>query len=202
LARCLFPMAVAIRLTSFFSPCPVLILHSHTTSTFHPIFLSERSFLASRRRVACIFGIQYSFLLSGGLERSHPWPCQKQPLTWTTTLAFLNTMSGAPGMFLSCNLNRSPSLCNSVRTALSGFVFLLLTLAIARLRTSGVKLSTVCPAQAVHWNPRLWFLSVFQIMKQVFCSEINSSVKSPLGAQFLMSAIENDFWQHIQSYPR
>ena len=49
-------------------------------------------------------------------------------------------MSGLPGSFLLCSLNRKPAACSALRTMISGLVSLLLIAAIMRLR---VALSTV-----------------------------------------------------------
>ena len=125
--------------------------HSHITATRHPC---SRSFLIlrlSRSTFPRNLRSQNSVLLAGVVAYLHPgWRCQKQPCTKTTALYLGNTRSGCPGSFRSCNLYRKPSLCNALRSAISGRVFLPLMEAIILERVSLSTISAMTSDLANH----------------------------------------------------
>lgn len=76
------------------------------------------------------FVSQNSRRVAGSFPFRQACPCQKHPLMNMTDLCLRKTMSGEPGSLWSCNRNRKPSACSSLRTANSGAVCCLLTLRI------------------------------------------------------------------------
>jgi hypothetical protein len=118
--------------------------HSHMMSTFHPFIRNAAQFSASRWMVRFLFLDQNSGFVAGfKWPREHECVCQKQPWTKITFLRPRNTRSGVPGRSRLCRLYRNPKACTSLRTAISGRVFVLRIAAMHLLRWTGVRESTI-----------------------------------------------------------
>jgi hypothetical protein len=140
-------------LTNFvirFSSSVLFSWHSHKTIGRHSRVRNALIELASRRLFPSILAFQYLTLLVGRwLPCLHRCPCQKQPCTKITAAYFGNTISGHPGKSLRCKRKRKPIRCSSERTNISGLVLILRTLAMTRLRSSGLSLSVIATDNAV-----------------------------------------------------
>lgn len=113
---------------------PLASSHSHRTLTVHPLDCRASILTLSRLTFRSILASQYATLLDGILEFLHPCQCQRHPLTNTATPYRGNTISGFPGNFRSCSLNRKPAAWMACRALISGLVFLERTRAMTRLR--------------------------------------------------------------------
>lgn len=92
--------------------------------TRQPSLLRADVTLRSRDTLASNFSCQYSARVIGTDARRQPLcRCQKQPWTKITVRCRVSTMSGVPGSFLGCSLNRKPIWCRACRTRISGLVF-------------------------------------------------------------------------------
>jgi hypothetical protein len=81
--------------------------HSHTTRTSHPRSFRFLIFALSRFTFVIRLVSQYARLVAGRtVPNRHLWECQKHPWTKITILCLGKTISGRPGRFGECNLNR------------------------------------------------------------------------------------------------
>ena len=110
------------------------VSHSQTTSTRHPRRRSSLILRRSRSNVRWNFAVQYGAFDLGMFASPQLCRCQKQPCTNTTTRCRGNTTSGRPGRACACSRKRRPSAWAAERTRSSGDVFLLLIIAMRRLR--------------------------------------------------------------------
>ncbi len=149
------------------------IWHSHRVSSPQPS--RRRAFLLFRSRsfVRSSFSRQNAWCDAGRLRPERQlWPCQKQPFTKMTLRRPAKTRSGVPGSDRSWSRYRYPILWASLLTSSSGFVSLLLTRAIRRLRCSAVSLS-IGVSQQEHYSD------------SCFCSGREKSLQ-PVGSAWLL----------------
>jgi len=125
------------------------VQHSHTVTTFHPVF--RRAFWVFISRVLFSLNLlsQNFFRLFGVYAYlQFLCRCQKQPCTNTIVRCFGRTISGLPGKSFRWSEKRNPIRCNAERTVFSGFVFLSRIRPIFQLRFPVVRLSVmISPAK-------------------------------------------------------
>lgn len=121
-----------------------LVWHSQMVNTFHPSLLNCLIFRLSRATFPDLLVCQNSTLVAG-TTRPYLHLCMWKKQPWTKIAIFLPgiTMSGFPGRPVQCSLYRSPILKRSLRTTISGLVFLSRIAAMFRLRCSGVCTSVI-----------------------------------------------------------
>src|SRR5258707_196855 len=113
------------------------VSHSQMTSTFHFDAFSARIFRLSRALLAANFLHQKIDRTLGVVVFEQPLcRCQNQPWINSTLCRLGKTRSGLPGKSRRWRRKRYARECTTRRTIISGFVFLLRTLDIRRLRST------------------------------------------------------------------